>query len=67
MSLRHEYSDRSVEIEFFLICDWHSEPIGLEGQQLRWVDHKLLNSAELLPADVPVVEALRNLKVSVSA
>lgn len=61
MRLRHEYSDRSVEIEFFLISDWQSEPVGREGQQLRWVDHKSLDSVELLPADVPVVEAIRNL------
>lgn len=61
MSLRHDYSDRSVEIEFFLISDWRSEPVGREGQKLRWVERKLLDSAELLPADVPVVEAIRNL------
>ena len=61
MSLRHDYSDRSVEIEFFLISDWQSEPVGREGQKLRWVERKLLDSSELLPADVPVVEAIRNL------
>jgi 8-oxo-dGTP diphosphatase len=61
MSLRHEYPDRSVEIEFFLISEWQCEPVGREGQQLRWVDRRLLDSAELLPADVPVIEAIRSL------
>jgi 8-oxo-dGTP diphosphatase len=61
MSLCHEYPDRSVEIEFFLISEWQCEPVGREGQQLRWVDRRLLDSAELLPADVPVIEAIRSL------
>lgn len=62
MSLRHEYSDRTVEIEFFLISDWQSEPVGREGQRLRWVDVNHLDASELLPADVPVVEAINKLR-----
>lgn len=59
MNLRHEYDDRIVTIEFFLVNDWASEPVGREGQALRWVPREQLNADELLPADVPVVEALR--------
>jgi 8-oxo-dGTP diphosphatase len=61
MNLHHEYPDRSVSIEFFLIREWHSEPVGCEGQQLRWVAAAQLDAAELLPADVPVVAALKGL------
>lgn len=59
MSLRHEYDDRIVAIEFFIVSDWHSKPVGREGQVLRWVSAQALNADELLPADRPVVEALR--------
>jgi len=59
MSLRHEYDDHVVTIEFFIVSDWNSEPIGREGQALRWVPRDRLDADELLPADVPVVEALR--------
>lgn len=59
MSLRHEYDDRIVTIEFFIVSQWHSEPVGREGQQLRWVPRDSLDADELLPADVPVVTALR--------
>lgn len=59
MNLRHEYDDRVVTIEFFIVSDWNSEPVGREGQALRWVDRDELDAAELLPADVPVVEALQ--------
>ena len=59
MNLRHEYEDRIVTIEFFIISDWAGEPVGREGQALRWVPRENLDAAELLPADVPVVAALR--------
>ena len=59
MNLRHKYDDRIVTIEFFIVSDWHSEPVGREGQALRWVPREMLDAAELLPADVPVVEALQ--------
>ena len=60
MNLRHEYDDRVVTIEFFIVSDWNSDPIGREGQALRWVPPETLDADELLPADMPVVEALRN-------
>jgi 8-oxo-dGTP diphosphatase len=59
MDLRHEYDDRTVTIEFFLVSDWNSEPVGREGQELRWVLRENLDASELLPADVPVVRALQ--------
>ena len=59
MNLRHEYDDRIVTIEFFLVNDWASEPVGREGQALRWVPREQLNAEELLPAEVPVIEALQ--------
>jgi len=59
MNLRHEYDDRTVTIEFFIVSGWNSEPVGREGQQLRWVPRRSLDADQLLPADVPVVEALQ--------
>lgn len=61
MNLRHEYVDRLVTIEFFLVSKWKSEPAGCEGQALRWVAKDRLDAAELLPADVPVVRALQQI------
>jgi len=59
MNLRHEYDDRTVTIEFFIVSEWNSDPVGREGQALRWVPRESLDAEELLPADVPVVEALQ--------
>ena len=59
MDLHHEYPDRVVDIEFFLVTAWQGEPEGLEGQGLRWIPVDELDADTLLPADVPVVTALR--------
>jgi 8-oxo-dGTP diphosphatase len=59
MNLRHEYDDRIVAIEFFLVSEWNCEAVGREGQELRWVPVELLDADELLPADMPVVAALQ--------
>ena len=59
MSLCHEYDDRIVSIEFFIVSEWNREPVGREGQALRWVPAELLDADELLPADVAVIAALQ--------
>jgi 8-oxo-dGTP diphosphatase len=61
MDLHHEYPDRIVDLEFFLVTDWQGEPRGLESQGLRWVRPSELNVDELLPADAPVIAALNSL------
>lgn len=61
MELCHDYPDRTVRLEFFLVTDWLGEPVGREGQGLRWIDTAGLDATELLPADAPVVAALRDL------
>ncbi len=61
MSLQHEYPDRHVSIDFFLVTDWQNEPTGLEGQELKWVSADALEAENLLPADLPVVEGLKRL------
>ncbi len=59
LSLGHDYPDRRVDIDFFLVDRWEREPRGLEGQRLCWVAPADLDAAKLLPADEPVVVALR--------
>lgn len=61
MHLEHDYPDRSVSIDFFLVKAWRNDPEGLEGQQLRWIEPSSLADQNLLPADVPVIEALQQI------
>lgn len=61
LSLDHDYADRRVSIDFFLVTEWRNNPTGLEGQQLRWVETENLSAEQLLPADAPVIDALQKL------
>ena len=61
MHLEHDYPDRSVSIHFFLVSGWSNEPAGLEGQALRWVAPASLVEHDILPADLPVIEALQQM------
>jgi 8-oxo-dGTP diphosphatase len=58
-SRKHDYPDLQVAIEFFLVSEWQGNPRGVEGQSLRWVTVDELADSKLLPADQPLVEALR--------
>ena len=61
MSLEHDYPDRCVSIDFYLIEDWRNTPEGRDGQALKWIRPDELSEDLLLPADGPVIKALRRL------
>jgi len=63
MDLHHEYPDRAVDLEFFLVTDWQGEPVGLESQGLRWVSPADLDPDVLLPADAPVLRELQTQQI----
>jgi 8-oxo-dGTP diphosphatase len=56
----YRYPEMHVIIDFFLVVKWTGEPTGRDGQQLDWVDARDLDAARLLPADMPVLEALKD-------
>jgi 8-oxo-dGTP diphosphatase len=56
--LDHEYDDRHVELDTWLVTSYEGQPRGCEGQQLRWVAPGRLADADLLEADTPIIDAL---------
>ena len=54
----HEYPDKIVWLDLWLVTSWRGEPRGLDGQALRWVSIDELSGVDLLEADRPMVEAL---------
>jgi len=58
LQLRHDYGDRTVELDVLRVESYQGVPQGLEGQALKWVRVTELGSEALLPADWPIVEAL---------
>jgi 8-oxo-dGTP diphosphatase len=58
LQLRHDYADRVVELDVFVVDDYGGEPSGREAQALKWVAAAELTGQALLPADRPIIEAL---------
>ena len=57
--VRHAYPSREVLLDIWVVTRYSGEARGLDGQALRWCTQDELEAAELLPADRPIVRALR--------
>jgi len=55
----YTYPHAHVRLNFFRVHAWHGEPHGKEQQQLAWQHACALEVAPLLPANGPVLRALR--------
>jgi 8-oxo-dGTP diphosphatase len=56
---RHAYPDRTVILDVWDVQQYTGEPRALEGQPLRWEAVDRLLEAGLLPADRPIVDAIK--------
>ena len=61
MRLVHDYDDRRVDIALWVVEEFRGTPIGLDGQQLKWVLPPTLHDEDMLAADVPFSAALQRL------
>ena len=57
--VRRAYTSREVLLDIWVVKGYGGEPRGLDGQALRWCSQEELEAAALLPADRPIVAALR--------
>jgi mutator protein MutT len=59
----HTYPYGDVMLDMWVVSRYHGEPRGVDGQALRWCRQDELEderaTADLLPADRPIVRALR--------
>jgi 8-oxo-dGTP diphosphatase len=55
----HAYPDRTVDISLWVVPQFLGDPRGLDGQLLRWVEVGQLAKCDLLEADLPMIEPLR--------
>jgi 8-oxo-dGTP diphosphatase len=55
----HTYPDRVVDLDVWRVDAWDGQPRGLDGQALAWCRLRELEQQGLLPADRPIVTALR--------
>ena len=59
MRVRHTYPTRDILLDVFVVRSFSGVPQGLDRQALRWCTQEELSAVRLLPADAPIVRALR--------
>ena len=60
--VRHEYSDKRVEIYFFFCSSHHGQPQALGCDDIQWVGPKDFHHYEFPPADEPLLRILTRSK-----
>jgi 8-oxo-dGTP diphosphatase len=58
LDLVHDYADRRVRLDVWVVQGYAGLPEAREGQPLRWVALADLPNAGLLEADRPIIDAL---------
>lgn len=58
LELHHQYPDKAVHLNIYCVTDFTGEPIGREGQPVRWVALSELSDYEFPSANAPILEAL---------
>ena len=58
IQVRHDYGDKKIFLDVYLVTDWQGGPIGKEGQPLAWVSLKEMESYDMPAADEPIIKAL---------
>jgi 8-oxo-dGTP diphosphatase len=67
IQVRHDYPDRRVLLDVWLVTAFEGEPRGLDAQALAWAMPDELPGHDMLPADRPIVTALRLPALAVAA
>jgi 8-oxo-dGTP diphosphatase len=55
----HDYPDQRVRLDVWRVLDYRGAVTAREAQRLDWVPADRLAALPLLPADLPIVAALR--------
>lgn len=60
MAVSHDYSDKLIYLDTWLVDVFEGEAQGREGQEIRWVAIDELASLPFPEADRPILDALQN-------
>jgi 8-oxo-dGTP diphosphatase len=58
LELTHDYPDKRVTLDVWWVDSYTGVAFGREQQELRWVEIERLADLGLLPADLPIIDAL---------
>ena len=59
IQVRHDYGDKKIFLDVYLVTGWKDEPIGKEGQPLAWVSLNEMERYDMPAADEPIIKALK--------
>ncbi|NBQ33785.1 MAG: hypothetical protein EBU19_00460 [Gammaproteobacteria bacterium] len=62
-TINQSYSDRDVQIEIVKIDQYFGDPIGQEGQRIKWLDIDSILNLKILPTMRPILNLLRLPKI----
>src|SRR5690606_7264985 len=57
LDIRHDYPDKSVRLDVWLVTGFDGQAHGAEGQPVRWVNAAELDEYEFPAANAPIVRA----------
>lgn len=58
MEIHHDYTDKSIFLDIWLVEQFEGEPVGNEGQQVRWVPLAQLRSYDFPEANIAIIDKL---------
>ena len=58
LEVHHDYGDKIVFLDVYVVREFSGEPKGLEGQPLEWVAEGQLQNFEFPQANVPIADAI---------
>ncbi|MCC5826214.1 8-oxo-dGTP diphosphatase MutT [Alkalimonas sp.] len=61
MQVRHQYPEREVLLDIWLVKSFSGEPVGMEGQQVQWFAIEDLDKLVFPDANQPIVQRLQSL------
>lgn len=64
--IEHDYGDKQVKLDTYLVTDFSGEPYGREGQPGRWIAVDTLQQYAFPAANVAIIEALQSLPLKTS-
>lgn len=56
--ISHDYGERRVVLDTWLVTEWQGEPRGREGQPLKWMELRAIDPETMPAADLPLLKAL---------
>ena len=58
IQIKHEYPDKAVLLDVWLVTGWSGMPAGREGQEIMWLQRSALAKSEFPEANRPIITAV---------